>query len=1291
MSDDVVELRVDASAGVRAYQEMVDAAARASEAQARFASTMSLSSDKMGGAAAQASAFADAARKASTELERVGFTQSGAAAARMSDALGLASSGIGQMSGGSLAASEALAFHAAQMQRATEAARTATDAHSRLSAATTVATTHIAGAASALDLISKAAGAASTGLDAVGLVPAGIAASEASAKISTVVGVMNTASAAAGYLSELVSKFSSETVSAADANQSLAKVSVQAVDAEGNLLVETKDLVGATESLANAATRASDTQDSLTGYYITAAAALATLTTATYLAYKAIEYIAEKISEAIAAEQAWEGEISGSTALLAALSDASLAAADAHRLLTLEMGSGADVMAKAGGIARDYGISQEAAASALRHVNDILDDTNDGGAKGREIFKDLGITADNAAEALDKFAQRMAGIKDSSAKMHTIREVLGENAQQFLDGIATGAGSISHAFTELDRIQKANANAIADSNARIRELDRAYIADQESKKAATKEFEERQVAALLHISLAAKEFAHEYSSAMASVESGGETISSAWDKTVRLMERIPGLMAAAARSVQDYAQVAAHAAVPRLVNPPAIPDKVDSRPDDPSVHKREVSATDASTSKAVEAARAALEALKLQEENWLTWSRQKEIEYWAQKRQTMLSEMPKTLSAEEAAQTAGVKQIDAIMQGLRRDEAKARATAEETARKERETASNAEADRALKATVLRLRAEEQEVAKNGEAHVAKQREIAEAVRAAKGDDSVEYLAELVKLQQAEREAGQQVARIKMASAETSSKIALAGLEAEREILAQRRAMGEISAVEEADLAIEIEDKKRAVKLAAAQQRLVDLKIHDSMNLEEIKKAESSVTQLMAEQQTQRTRDLKSALLERQRASKATSSIESDGLANQASYGVSIQEENLSFGKSMGTVDGREEIASLRQIAEQKYQIERDLLDKKLQLAGQDEAARATVANQLVDLEQRRALRTLQIDHQEVIGRQATMKSLTAPFGQAIDQMTQGFIQGTLTQKQLVRQAAQSIAASYASMGVKMIANWLHTHVVMAAAENLFAGTAVGRWMGFEATKTAVTSTATATRTGIVGTGEATQTGIKATNTAQQATIVTTGAATETGAVITGEASKNGAIAAGGLTGLAIKAATSIKSIMMDAWTAMAGAYAAIAAIPYVGPVLAPIAAAGAFAAVAGIAYSITSAEGGWGEVPCDGARTVLHKQEMVLPAKYAAPLRDLLTNPSSAGVADRQPPLATSRSASAPGSSGGGVHLHFHGGVNDGEGIKRLIASHGPTLAATLHRQARNGNPSIRPGKGVLR
>lgn len=92
---------------------------------------------------------------------------------------------------------------------------------------------------------------------------------------------------------------------------------------------------------------------------------------------------------------------------------------------------------------------------------------------------------------------------------------------------------------------------------------------------------------------------------------------------------------------------------------------------------------------------------------------------------------------------------------------------------------------------------------------------------------------------------------------------------------------------------------------------------------------------------------------------------------------------------------------------------------------------------------------------------------------------------------------------------------------------------------------------------------------------------------------------------------ALWAAAAVKNIMVSAWEAMAGAYKAIAGIPYVGPFLAPVMAGVAFAGVAGIARNIASAEGGF-DIP-RGVNPIvqLHEEEMVLPRDQANVIRDM--------------------------------------------------------------------------------
>lgn len=111
----------------------------------------------------------------------------------------------------------------------------------------------------------------------------------------------------------------------------------------------------------------------------------------------------------------------------------------------------------------------------------------------------------------------------------------------------------------------------------------------------------------------------------------------------------------------------------------------------------------------------------------------------------------------------------------------------------------------------------------------------------------------------------------------------------------------------------------------------------------------------------------------------------------------------------------------------------------------------------------------------------------------------------------------------------------------------------------------------------------------------------TGQAAQTGAVVAGETTKTMATSTGALARLAIKASETIKTIMMYAWEAMAGAFKAMVSIPYIGPILAVGAGAAALALVGGIAGKVKSARGGY-DIPAGvNPVTQLHEEEMVLP------------------------------------------------------------------------------------------
>ncbi|MBN6521063.1 phage tail protein [Acinetobacter pittii] len=175
-----------------------------------------------------------------------------------------------------------------------------------------------------------------------------------------------------------------------------------------------------------------------------------------------------------------------------------------------------------------------------------------------------------------------------------------------------------------------------------------------------------------------------------------------------------------------------------------------------------------------------------------------------------------------------------------------------------------------------------------------------------------------------------------------------------------------------------------------------------------------------------------------------------------------------------------------------------------------------------------------------------------------------------------------------------------------------------------------------------------------------------GQAAQTGATIAGEATRTSVTAAGGLARLGLKAAEAIKGIMMSAWEAMAGAFKAMVAIPYIGPVLAVGAGAAAFGLVAGLAGKIKSARGGY-DIPSGvNPVTQLHEDEMVLPSQHANTIREM-------GKAMR----SGASFGAAAAAEGGGAGPTINISAIDAKSIQRLFKNNGRAVASGLNSYAR--------------
>lgn len=135
--------------------------------------------------------------------------------------------------------------------------------------------------------------------------------------------------------------------------------------------------------------------------------------------------------------------------------------------------------------------------------------------------------------------------------------------------------------------------------------------------------------------------------------------------------------------------------------------------------------------------------------------------------------------------------------------------------------------------------------------------------------------------------------------------------------------------------------------------------------------------------------------------------------------------------------------------------------------------------------------------------------------------------------------------------------------------------------------------------------------------------------------------------------LAVKKSAQQEEVLSDAKAAAAAAWKAVAGIPIIGPALAPIAAATAFAGVEAL-----SAEGGM-VVPADNTLSLLHANEMVLPANISAGLSNLI------------------------GSGGGGSGVSIQMGdvhAIDAKGVQDVLSKQSAHLAKLVRKELRRTN-----------
>ena len=310
------------------------------------------------------------------------------------------------------------------------------------------------------------------------------------------------------------------------------------------------------------------------------------------------------------------------------------------------------------------------------------------------------------------------------------------------------------------------------------------------------------------------------------------------------------------------------------------------------------------------------------------------------------------------------------------------------------------------------------------------------------------------------------------------------------------------------------------------------------------------------------------------------------------YGRLAADAKLALAQGKITAD--QEIATQQTLENEKYALDLRALQDKLTLYHSGETEYSTILAQEGDLYEQH-LRQLDTLAEQAAARQKAAADRVAqewekafqPINTAFDGMLSGVLRGTQTWQQATAKAGQNVVISYLESGTKIGVSWL----------------------AMELLRTVATLTGAATRKAAED---------------ETAPQLISSIAQMVGAWSGWETSKTTSTVAADTAGLAASKATGEAQVMIDAGVAAAGTMAAISAIPFVGPFMAPPMAAAAMAET--MAFGQAEAGGLTGA----GGLVLTHPNEMILPADITAGMKGIIaagagsSSPAAAAAAQRR-------------------------------------------------------------------
>jgi hypothetical protein len=389
------------------------------------------------------------------------------------------------------------------------------------------------------------------------------------------------------------------------------------------------------------------------------------------------------------------------------------------------------------------------------------------------------------------------------------------------------------------------------------------------------------------------------------------------------------------------------------------------------------------------------------------------------------------------------------------------------------------------------------------------------------------------------------------------------------------------------------------------------------------------------------------------------------LADLKAFHQAVQQENLRFDVEQlantpgnnaqivaATEKAQDQLTAAEQSGDQKrIELAQQALEKEVALLVQ---ANSKETGEMKSLQDKLTATVHQGNMERLQDTEKSLQQETARFTQAYNAITNDLNSAidkmiTSTQKPAVifAQMFDHILEQLANFVLK----WLEQQALMWAKTELLA--ILGKTQ-----QTTTATTAAAAQTALLTTASAQQTAIITTAQLAQTSAIVAAQAAQVTAITTGQAAGTAALVAGH----ALQGASNVASVTGDAAVAAAGAYAATAMIPFVGPELAPGVAAATFAAVMAFAplaaFEAGGVVGGMSGMPVP---IMAHAGERVLSAPQTQNFERMVNS-------------STSNSRSA--------HINYSptiSGAFDHASMKQTLATHSEDILSIVRQGINSG------------